>query len=345
MPTTTSGCRLRSVAGSRSSTRSTHSSRTSVTSSTSLCPPRTNPHAGEPATATWATSGWLAAHDCRPSPVAMAVESPVTTMRTGRESPAGSGGDGVRVDGGRRRRRERGRGRGRGCRRRRGRRRRRCRSGRRRSRSSTTESTGARVAASADCIHDGVVSSGTTAMTSARAEHAATPASAGRGSPPVRIGRSRRRNDTTARATVSTDADGELVDHHEHGPVEEVDAVADRAEGDERAPGEQAAQRGRDLQADDDGRRRQGEHREPALVRRAGPGRPGHGRPGDDARPADAEPRDGRRKRPRRPPTVEDHGDEGADEDLAQPRRGRPVGRITRPTRRRSAGRRGRRRR
>ena len=64
---------------------------------------RTKPHAGDPATVTSATSGWLCAHASRPPPVAIAVESPVTTMRTGRESAVGSGGNGIRVDGGGRR--------------------------------------------------------------------------------------------------------------------------------------------------------------------------------------------------------------------------------------------------
>ncbi len=43
-------------------------------------------------TATWATSGWLSAHASSPPPVAIAVESPVITMRTGRDIPVGNGG-------------------------------------------------------------------------------------------------------------------------------------------------------------------------------------------------------------------------------------------------------------
>ncbi len=211
-------------------------------------------------------------------------------------------------------------------------------------RSSTTESTGASVAAVAssfDRAQYGDVSSGTPATTSASAEQAASPANAGRRSAPVRIGRSSRRNDTTARSSVTamrtakSTASGQagalLVEHDVDRPVVQVDAVADRAEGDERGPGEQAAQRRRDLQSEHQPGRRQGEQRQPALVRRAGARRPGQRGPGDDTDADDPEPGDRAGKRPLRPPAVEDDGEERADQDLAQPRRRRPVGGVTTP--------------
>ena len=157
---------------------------------------------GDPTTVTWATSGWLSAHASSPSPVAIAVESPVTTMRTGRESPSAAAGR-RRVDGRRRRgRRRRGRRRRSWCgpcsaRRRRAWSARRWRrswswTSWRSSRSSTTESTGASVAALASspaCIQYGVVSSGTTATTSASDEHAASAGQRRPGAaPPARIG-------------------------------------------------------------------------------------------------------------------------------------------------------------
>ena len=90
-----------------------------------------------------------------------------------------------------------------------------------------------------------------------------------------RTGRSRSTNDSTATRQRHGDPDGEqrdlpeagaLIDHEVDRPVEQVDAVADDAERDDRPPRQRPTQRRVDLEADEQRRRRQRQHRQPAAV-------------------------------------------------------------------------------
>ena len=228
---------------------------------------RIMPQPGSATTLTLATSGWSAAQAAIPSPVALAVESPSTMMRAGRDRPVGMVGVGTAVvvvvvsaavvpwcvvvdatvvvgaarvvlGGGRRRRRawsplgRRAAGRpqppARGP-----------RPGGRRP--SAPSRSGGRRAPS---------------RRRGRARHtraAASDAVGRHASRARRIGRSSATNDTTATAIVTTarrtnsgrpaEAGALLVEHGVDRPVVQVHAVADDAEADERSPRQRPPQR------------------------------------------------------------------------------------------------------
>jgi len=109
--------------------------------------------------------------------------------------------------------------------------------------------------------------------------------------------------------------------------VVEVHAVTDPTEIDERSPREQRRERTRHARCGDGGRARDGEHGQPALVGRTRPARP---RDGSDDHDREADPAERSQATGHRP-AVDDHREEGADEDLGETRRRRPVHGIGTP--------------